>query len=127
MSSASTRSRHRLDIDGFDLITLGDRTFRLAQGFGNFVDTLAADFPNEREGLRQYVEALKSSDREQWDSLDPNSDHNPLFSPSFTTGAWDYLNTIIRPDARRCPLGQCHAHGTVPRLAAPLRLRPHEQ
>ena len=48
-----------VSVNGFDLITLGDRTFRLAQGFGNFVDTLAADFPNEREGLRQYVEALK--------------------------------------------------------------------
>lgn len=86
---------HRLDIDGFDIITLGDRTFRLAQGFDNFIDTLAADFPQERAGLEQYVKALQQSDREQWDSLDPDSDNNPLFSPSFTTGAWEYLNTII--------------------------------
>lgn len=86
---------HRLDLDGFDLVTLGDRTFRLAQGFDNFVDALASSFPKERAGLEQLVQALRQSDREQWDSLNPDSDSNPLFSSSFTTGAWDYLNTII--------------------------------
>lgn len=85
----------RLDIDGFDLITLGDRTFRLAQGFDRFIDTLTADFPRERSGLQQYVKTLRQSDSEQSESLSPGSDSNLLLSPSFTTGAWDYLNTII--------------------------------
>lgn len=85
----------RLDIEGFDRITLGDHAFSLAQGFDNFVDTLSAGFPKERAGLEQYVKVLKQSDREQWESLDPNNDSNPLFSPSFTTDAWEYLNSII--------------------------------
>ena len=35
----------RLDSDGFDRITIGGHTYRLAEGYNNFVETLAKDFP----------------------------------------------------------------------------------
>lgn len=63
-----------LDADGFDHITIGDRTFRFAEGYDRFVDTLAHDFPNEREHLRRYVEMLQSEEN------------------IVDKGAWDYLN-----------------------------------
>ena len=63
-----------LDADGFDHITIGDRTFRFAEGYDRFVETLAHDFPNEREHLRRYVEMLQSEEN------------------IVDKGAWDYLN-----------------------------------
>jgi phytoene dehydrogenase-like protein len=45
----------RLDPDGFDRVTIGRQTFCLAEGYDHFVDTLAAQFPHEREALRDYV------------------------------------------------------------------------
>lgn len=46
----------RLDPAGYDRISLsGVGDFRLANGHEAFVDTLAADFPREREALERYV------------------------------------------------------------------------
>lgn len=49
----------RMDADGFDLVTIGQRTFPLAEGYDRFADTLSEYFPNERESLKQYVELLR--------------------------------------------------------------------
>lgn len=49
---------HHLDPKGFDLVTIGGDTFALAEGYDCFVDTLAADFPKEREALQQYTKML---------------------------------------------------------------------
>ena len=51
----------RLDHDGFDRITIGNRTYRLAEGWDNFVETLAKDFPSQRKALEQYVTTLRLS------------------------------------------------------------------
>lgn len=53
---------HRLDSDGFDMITIGGRTFRLAEGFEHFVDVLAEDFPHQRKALQHYVDMLQGPD-----------------------------------------------------------------
>ena len=65
---------HRLDAEGFDLITLQGRTVRLAEGFDHFVDALAADFPHERQALQRYVEMLQGAD------------------PEPSVNAWQWLN-----------------------------------
>ena len=65
----------RLDADGFDRITIGDRTFCYAEGFGRFADTLASDFPHQQQALRTYVDALQHSTPQQ-----------------MGIGAWDFLN-----------------------------------
>lgn len=69
----------RLDPAGFDEITILGKTYRFRQGYRNFVDALAADFPAEREGLEKYVEMLQTAD-EQWMQQ---------------TNAYDYLQSII--------------------------------
>ena len=56
---------HRLDPDGFDRVTIAGDTFALAEGYEHFVDTLATDFPKEREGLQQYTKML--SETGLWD------------------------------------------------------------
>lgn len=49
----------RMDADGFDLVTIGQRTFPMAEGYDRFADTLSEYFPLERESLKQYVELLR--------------------------------------------------------------------
>ena len=70
----------RLDPSGFDEITIGGKTYKLAQGYDNFVDELSKDFPEEREGLEKYVEMLQTKD-ERWLQQ---------------TNAYEYLRSIIR-------------------------------
>ena len=67
----------RLDADGFDRITIGERTYRFAEGYDHFVETLAHDFPSEREALRQYTGMLQSGEN------------------AIDVSAWDYLNRVF--------------------------------
>ena len=99
---------HRLDSKGFDLVTIGGDTFALAEGYENFVDTLAADFPKEREALQRYTKMLRETqelglDQGSDQTNRGGSDHpNPSYSggeisaggPSYSggeTGAYEWL------------------------------------
>jgi len=48
----------RMDIDGFDHISIEDKEFNLAQGFDNFKLKLQDKFPNEQRALSKYVDQL---------------------------------------------------------------------
>jgi all-trans-retinol 13,14-reductase len=52
---------HRMDEDGFDRITFDndDTEYRHAQGYDNFVEQLAQQFPGERENLKNYVKQIQ--------------------------------------------------------------------
>lgn len=73
----------RLDDDGFDRITIGQETYRFAQGYDRFAETLAEQFPACRQALREYAALLQ-----QVDQL-------PLGSPEVqrlgAVNAYDYL------------------------------------
>lgn len=71
---------HRLDADGFDLITIGSQTFALAEGFDHFADSLAASFPHERAALKQFVDMLR---------------HLPSMEDSCQVNAYDYLASLF--------------------------------
>lgn len=60
----------RLDPNGFDQVTIAGKTFAFAEGYDQFVNTLAVQFPQEREALRKYTETLQQVDRVQFDSND---------------------------------------------------------
>lgn len=82
---------HQLDKDGFDKVTIEDRTFPLAQGYNQFAEQLSRYFPSENVGLRHYTNLLASSAAEQMDALAPST-----FQPDYTgtlmaTGAWEFL------------------------------------
>ena len=81
---------HRLD-EAYDRITIGDRTFSLVQGFDAFAGALAAEFPAEREALREYAGLLARVARDGGGEVRP-ADGNELLE----TGAWDYLSTRFR-------------------------------
>ncbi len=52
---------HRMDENGFDHISFEDDPvpYKLAQGYDNFVDQLAAQFPSEKESLKIYVKKIQ--------------------------------------------------------------------
>jgi all-trans-retinol 13,14-reductase len=51
----------KMDMDGFDRISFdGDeKEYRHAQGYDNFVEQLAKDFPQERENLKNYAQKIQ--------------------------------------------------------------------
>lgn len=53
-------SLKRLDENCFDQIILGDKSYALAQGYENFINTLANEFPHQRANLVNYIRELKT-------------------------------------------------------------------
>lgn len=49
----------RLDDDGFDHIWFHGLNYKFAAGHDRFVDVLAAQFPDQRDGLKRYDQLLK--------------------------------------------------------------------
>jgi len=49
----------QLDQNAFDKINFEGKTYSYAQGFDNFIDTLAVDFPEEKEALTEYIKKIK--------------------------------------------------------------------
>ena len=49
----------RLSLDAFDKINFEGRTYSYAQEIDNFVETLANDFPSEKNALKEYTRKIK--------------------------------------------------------------------
>lgn len=82
---------HQLDKDCFDKVTVGDRTFSLAQGYEAFVENLSQEFPSEKVGLRHYTNLLASSAAEQFDALSPNAYQSDYTGTLMASSAWEFL------------------------------------
>ncbi|MCR5423517.1 MAG: NAD(P)/FAD-dependent oxidoreductase [Bacteroidales bacterium] len=50
----------RLDDEGFDVISMAGRQYKYAVGYDRFIDTLAQDFPNNKEDIRRYTELIRN-------------------------------------------------------------------
>ena len=49
----------RLDTTGYNVVALQGQQFRFANGRDAFIETLAADFPRERDGLNRYFDLVE--------------------------------------------------------------------
>lgn len=81
----------RLNSDGFDIIDLGGRRYRMATGFEGFTDGLAADFPAERENIVRYCRLIA----EIGSTIGPEV----LRGGQISSGSIDYFD---RPASRVC-------------------------
>ena len=70
----------RLDVDGFDQVTIGKQTFPLSEGFDHFASVLGEYFPQEKTALRQYVEMLR---------------HLPPMEDTIEVNAYDWLSSLF--------------------------------
>ncbi|MDA3952854.1 MAG: FAD-dependent oxidoreductase [Bacteroidales bacterium] len=86
----------RLDKNGFDKINFEGKTYSHAQGFNNFIETLANDFPAERNALKEYIKKIREiSNHFPLYNLRPNLglDNELQF---FETSIGDLLNSITK-------------------------------
>lgn len=50
----------QLDPDGFDVVSVAGKRYKIANGREKFVETLAAEFPDQRENLERYYDIVHS-------------------------------------------------------------------
>ena len=83
----------QLDPENADEVFIGDRHFALANGNEAFVETLAADFPDQREGLQQYVQLLTTAGEHVYDAFTPRE--ADLTQSLFAVPAWKWMEETI--------------------------------
>jgi all-trans-retinol 13,14-reductase len=96
----------KLDDNCFDEVILNGKPYQFAMGHERFVETLAQDFPHQRENLKHYSDILRTVGDNLFDTFrakDPKEIYN---SPLFTHSAYDFLNeTIDDPTLRNVLAG----------------------
>jgi all-trans-retinol 13,14-reductase len=85
----------RLDMDGFDRVTLGHRTFCFHQGFDDFAASLGDDFPQERQAIARFTEEMRQVDAKLLDWLRPEADNESYCDTAFGEGAYDHLRSLF--------------------------------
>jgi len=112
----------RLDADGFDRIMIADREYRFAEGYDNFIETLAKDFPEDRDSLQRYIQLMQCTDEvwmQQTNACDYLSKiiHNPLLL-SILSGA------CLKMELKRETLPLfTYVHGNAPFIQSSWRLK----
>ena len=87
-----------LDPTGFDRVTIGDRTFRYAEGHDAFVETLAQDFPQEREGLKKYCEVMCEVCDHLYDAILPRDEVDFFTQSLFASSTYDFLHETFHDE-----------------------------
>jgi len=88
----------QLDPEGFDRVTIGDRTFSYAQGHEAFVETLAREFPSQRAGLEQYAKTMKEVGDHLFDAIQPRDEVDFFTTSLFASSTYDYLHETFSDD-----------------------------
>ena len=86
----------RLDPSGFDRVTIGGRDFAYAEGHEAFVETLAREFPHERQGLETYAREMKEIGSHLFDALHPRDEVTFLAESQFGRSAYEWLHETFR-------------------------------
>lgn len=96
-----------IDDDVIDVLYFAEdkRTYRIAQGKENFVSSLAESFPDQRENLTHYVEALYRIVGElDMFFLKPSPDYIQAHCDDFMIAANDFIAKYISDDRLRSVL-----------------------
>ena len=87
-----------LDPTGFDRVTIGDRTFRYAEGHEAFVETLAQDFPQEHEGLEKYCKVMCEVCDHLYDAILPRDEVDFFTQSLFASSTYDFLHETFHDE-----------------------------
>ncbi len=87
----------RLDSAAYDKITIANDTFDFAEGFDEFYRVMCDRFPNEKEGLRKYMQLLYKAEEEQLLPITHNV--NPSLNEFLlTTNAYQWLKETFHDE-----------------------------
>ena len=84
------------DDDCFELFQIGSdkKTYRYAKSAERFIETLAVDFPEEKENIKRYVEAIYNISKEAKIFNLEYSDDIAHHSPEFMMSVGDFINSF---------------------------------
>lgn len=85
-----------LDPAGFDRVMIGGRDFAYAEGLDAFVETLAREFPAEREALRRYADTMGEIGRHLYDAILPRDEVDFFNTSLFGRSAYEFLESNFR-------------------------------
>lgn len=112
-----------LDTTGYDIIRLGDSEFRYANGTDAFVDTLATQFPAERDNLHRYMEIVgQVAAMSSLHTLDPEAHEFNLDSHYHTVNVNSVVDSLFDD-----PLLRQVIVGNIPLYAGQRDMTPFAQ
>jgi all-trans-retinol 13,14-reductase len=85
----------RLDDNGFEIIDFPDGQYRFAMGKDRFIETLAQQFPNETEGLNEYIRKINNICQAIPLYTFSGEPSNIIDNDSLSTGAARYIRSVI--------------------------------
>lgn len=86
----------QLDPDGFDVVSIAGKRYKIANGRDKFVETLAAEFPHQRENLERYYDMVRSfSEASNLHSLKPIDSSNGEISEFLLRSVDDIIGSVI--------------------------------
>jgi all-trans-retinol 13,14-reductase len=86
----------RLDMDGFDIINIGGKDYKYAQGYDNFKETILQYFPDENEALNNYINKLIEIKGSFNNYTGSNYDINISSLKYYEINTFDYLQSITK-------------------------------
>ena len=87
---------HQLDTDGFDEIFLGDRSYRLCNGYREFSESLCKFFPASGKQLEAYSAFLEDVGRKITDPVTKQQDGFFSVNELLLKNAWEHLEANIQ-------------------------------
>lgn len=85
----------KMDADAYEIIRLGDREYRFANGYDNFSERLISYFPGEHEAIRNYISRMKEVSKSvDLLNMDVLPGQRPGYFNNFSTGFNNYLETL---------------------------------
>lgn len=91
----------------FDEVNINGKSFFFAQGHQAFYQTLAEQFPHQKENLQQYVSLLKNVGDHIFDSLQPRNTEEFYSTSLFAQSAKAFLDETITDPLLRDVLAGC--------------------
>ena len=94
------------DDDCFELFQIGSdqKIYRYAKGAERFVETLAAEFPEEKENIKRYTQAMYDIVKETKMFNLEYSDNIAQHSPEFMISVGDFINSFTQNERLRAVL-----------------------
>lgn len=95
-------SLSELNTEGYDVVNLQGREFRIANGREGLIDTLSKEFPHQRENLIQYMDCIERvANASSLHTLDPAKANTAISTEYQLRSINEVLNNIITDETLR--------------------------